>query len=54
MCGENEPKKRYYGVTRPYMGEYIGWISPDMQTIVEAEIEDSEPGEVIQTENFED
>ena len=48
MCGENLPKKRFYGVTRPDMGEGIGWISPDIQTIVESEIEDSEVGEIIQ------
>jgi len=48
MCGENEPKKRFFKVTRPDMGG--SWISRDWDTIKDGEFDGMEVGDKIQIE----
>lgn len=47
MCGENEPKKRFFKVIRDGMGS---WVSRDWQTILDAEFDGMEPGDRISVE----
>ena len=47
MCGENEPKKRFFKVSREGMGS---WISRDWDTIRDSEFDGMEVGDKIQIE----
>ena len=47
MCGENEPKKRFFKVSREGMGS---WVSRDWDTIRDSEFDGMEVGDKIQIE----
>lgn len=50
MCGENEPKKKFFKVMRPEMGAIAAWISRDWETIRDTEFDGMETGDKIQIE----
>jgi hypothetical protein len=47
MCGENEPKKKFFKVSREGMGS---WVSRDWETIRDSEFDGMELGDKIQIE----
>jgi hypothetical protein len=47
MCGENEPKKRFFKVSREGMGS---WVSRDWGTILDSEFDAMELGDKISIE----
>lgn len=47
MCGENEPKRRFFKVIRDGMGS---WVSRDWETIRDSEFDSLEIGDQIRIE----